>query len=551
MTHRSFVHALLVAVMCAGTLFAGSDDHTGKTYMATRPDINDLMTEYFTWHKHTHKKDSHHTKFQITPFYKQSQNTRETGGYFGIEKCNIDRCKKTNSIRFDNTRTIVDPDGAAATITPAEGAEIDDRRIIPTNPFAPTSQELRTTLTWKPQHESYGVRLDLMQDIMHPFTGLYFKMSMPLVHVATSMRARTGKNVKGACKTDSCDPCPVACPTPACPVDTDCPCDDSCDLPEQKAKFTQLPLNEWSAHDFFAGRVRNVDPALDASGDPENREMLCPLTHAKIDCRRSALGVADIDLMLGYKVVHKENAHVFISAGITAPTGNKVRGEYLFEPIYGNGRHISFNANVEVSGRLWHNKNGRVDGHLVANYRYLAEKTETRTLSLKCMPFSHYFAIGKLNAPAGTPLFPAANVLTTDLRVKPGSLFDALASLSFCSGGFVVDAGYNMFWKDKESVWLKHWEDDKYALPKAIPGFLTINPLEEDAVELMINRDVLDVEAARTPALFTHTLGGSLGYVFSMCGLHSSVAIGASYEFASSNADLERYTVWGKMGFAF
>lgn len=364
---------------------------------------------------------------------------------------------------------------------------------------------LAGTVSFKPEQEAWGLRFDYFQDINHPVKGLFFKARLPLAWVQRNMQL----NVAGG--------------TP-----------------------TEVEGKTFSIQDFFKGAVEVTTVG--------SSHLQAPLTKAKIDGRRSDGGLADLDIALGYKVWFESDSHLFVNVGITIPTGNRVRGEFLFEPVYGNGRHFGLGAGIDGGLELWCNEHADVRALLAIEYRYLFEGTEARTIGLKNFPLGYYFLAAQ-NGQINKPVFPAANVLTRDMRIKPGSQFDALLALSFKSGHFVVDAGYNMFWKDEESGWIKNWQDDVFGIVNTqydtAVAFNINNPAVNQTL-LKLNQSEFDTRSFLTPGLFTHKLFGGLGYTCMVYDHYPvSFGVGGSYEFATTNADLENYAVWLKTCFSF
>ena len=284
------------------------------------------------------------------------------------------------------------------------------------------------------------------------------------------------------------------------------------------------------------------------------RSLQDPLTKAKIAGRRTAQGIADIDLGLGYKYLDEEKRHAFISVEVTIPTGTKVRGEYLFDAAYGNGRHFGLGASLDAGLELWRSDKSTLRALWVARYKYLFEGTESRTLGVKGVPFGQYFLAGTTD-PAGTgtaqtgkALFPLANVLTQGLTVKPGSMLDTSLDFAFNSNNFTIDVGYNLFWRDQETVHAKAAFSQNLAI--AAGAHDTTGPLVVPAAVFLNNiGSLLDISTVKTPSLLSHKLFAGFGYsgtMYKHC--RWSVGCGGSYEFATSNADIENYAVWLKGG---
>lgn len=361
-----------------------------------------------------------------------------------------------------------------------------------------------STIFFNPKQEAYGVRLDYFQNI---YKKIYLKASMPLIHLENDLHVKyTGE------------------------------------IPDANGNY----LSE-----FFNGND---------IVQPLNNNKQSALTHAKFNTARKArTGVADIDLALGYRFLESNKHHLYVDAGITIPTAHRVRGEYLFEPIPGNGHHFGFKAGADFWQKLWDAKHHFAKLILAANYSYLFEGTEKRTIPIKDLsyPYLHYalgFENGK-NAETNY-LFPMANILTRDVTVRPGNQFDFMAAFSFNTTRFIIDLGYNLYARQTESVKLKNaWTDNTYGVANTDLNLYASDhwktyDISTDAFKIINNSD-LDINGAKTPTYLTHKAFGSIGYAFNMAHNPASVSFGASYEFASSNYQLEGYALWLKGDISF
>lgn len=492
----SLRYALLGIVFAAGHLCANDDNSSRKTFLSPRAAGVNLAMEYSTWHNHVFAKPAEGSRSSNScdPCGRKVRSACDTPSRasfqvtgFYQDSTNHGDIARYFGIGNNRENFIV---GTQASIDARE-ADILNRLLIHKESG---DSPLVGNVSFKPNQQMAGVRFDYFQDFNTPINGLFFKARMPLVWVEREMKLQ----VAGSANADS---------VPAA-----------------------------SLQDFFAGKVEQAD--LD--------NLQGKLTKAKIDGRRHKFGVADIDLAIGHKCVHTETKHLFLNFGITIPTGSKVRGEYLFEPVCGNGQHFGIGGGLDAGVELWSNCNAALRFLVAAEYRYLFEKTEERTVGVKDRALGYYFLAAQ-EGQDDVPLFPAANILTQGLKVKPGSQLDALVAFAFNSSGFTIDFGYNMFWKDSEDVWLKNWKDDTYALANA--NYVTSNQFDSgvDALQTL-NRADLDVAAAATPSLFTHKLFAGLGYTMNIYQDYPlSFGIGGSYEFGTSNADLENYAVWAKI----
>lgn len=360
--------------------------------------------------------------------------------------------------------------------------------------------------TFEPKHEVWGVRLDYFQDVGHPFTNLFFRASMPIVYVRNNM----GMNI-------SEDNTPV-----------------------------RFGNTSFTLSDFFAGKVA-VTQAMSEYSEQS------PLTKAKINGGRSRTGLGDLELGIGYKFYQTKKAHVFLSVDLTIPAEERGHGEYLFDAVTGNGNHLGFGVRLDSGVNIWKNDKAAVRALFDLDYHYLFNATEYRTVMPKHALtngfFSQYYLAG-LKGQAG-PLFPAANILTQSMRVEPGSLFDMMLALSFKSSGFVIDLGYNLYYKDEEKLWLKDWSDGVYGI--AARNYSTSDFFaEEHTVGGFLYEEDLDKSSCITPSQLTNKVFAGLGYQFDIAKrCPSFVGLGGSYEFANDNSALEQYALWLKFGISF
>ena len=495
MRFRHLLRTFLVMALFSGMAQFSAKTYSKKTFLAPRAIGTNLPMELTTWHELAYQKldkKAGHSIFShlaMTPFYQGSDNKDDVGEYFGIGN--------------DKNNFVV---GAAG----ATGTEVVGTNLI--HDYGLSVPALAGTVTFNPSQEIWGARFDYFQSFGHPCAGLFFKASMPVVYVKNNV-----------------------------------------DINVDDSQSIKVGGKEFSLRDFFAGKVVVAD-------DPNSLQK--PLTKAKIAGDQSKFGVADINLALGYKIHQTKKDFIFLSAQIIIPTGPRPNGEYLFQPVLGDGKHFGLGARLDGAVQLWKNKHAAIRVLLDADYRYLFESTEKRMPGVKDFTpsdpasdgsnsnLSQYYMAGTIGQ-VDQPLLPAANILTQGVKVKPGSQFDLLADLSFKSGGFIIDLGYNFFYKDEEDCWMKgHWKDDVYAL--ASNAYSTATIFGDADILTPLNKENLDVEAVKTPSQVTNKVFAGLGYQFNYSkSVPGLVGIGGSYEFASDNSALENYSVWLKLGISF
>jgi hypothetical protein len=344
----------------------------------------------------------------------------------------------------------------------------------------------------------------------------------------------------------------------------------STNIAQVKNKFTLTPLTTlvYSESSVQKDLVDYLKGNLEIDKNTRKQQ---PLTHAKMS-NVSKSGVADIDLTVGYNFWNKKGNKIAFFINSTIPTGNEAKGEYLFEPIYGNGQHFALGAGLDSKFLLWKMENDSIELLCSLNYKYLFKATEKRTVGLKdndgnIINFGHYYLGGKKDELA---VFPLANVLTQDIDVRPGSRFEAIVAAAFNSGNFTLDLGYNLYIKEGENLSLKHaWAKDTYAI--ANKEYYIINELTTDengpfcgpfdptsahhydaeTIPGPIAKENLDLDSIKSPTQVTHKAYGSFSYVFNSWKYPLLLGLGSSFEFVDGNSALEGYTIWGKVGVRF
>ncbi|MCF7800097.1 hypothetical protein K9M16_03820 [Candidatus Babeliales bacterium] len=293
------------------------------------------------------------------------------------------------------------------------------------------------------------------------------------------------------------------------------------------------------------------------------------LTKSKINGSQSKTGVADIDIVLGYKFLDKADYHLSINLGFTIPTGTKASGTYLWEPIVGNGQHWAFGGGLDFGATLWEKNDQNIKFELALDYRYVFENSEIRPINFKSgtitglsANWNHYYLVGKV----GEYAKPAANITTLRVNVEPGSQLDGIAAFRYNNGGFNIELGYNLFWKDSESVKSKDTLASAYGLivttadldSGTILDTAVANWYDADGVaatwtsgdaKQLANSD-LDFQGAASESQLTNKIYGGVGYIFKNWEYPMMLGLAGHYEFASRSG-VENWGLWGKIGVGF
>ncbi len=282
----------------------------------------------------------------------------------------------------------------------------------------------------------------------------------------------------------------------------------------------------------------------------------------------SATGVADVKAAVGYKFVQEKDYSFGGSLHALIPTGNKNAGVVAFEPTYGT-RSFFFGAGLDGQFNLFRSedKTSSFDMHACAKYSYGFGAEQVRTLGLTNDANGDY-AQGqyRLVAELGTAVaHPLANVSTLAVTVEPRSRLEAVAGFCYRFNRFSVDAAYNLFYAQAETVKAKAaWDETLYAKVKSTAlttGNLQANEYFTTANETDGNDEILshgvttngnsvNLSAAATPAQVIHAVGAGVGYSFAT-KLPVRIGGGADVSFSSNNHSVNSWAVWAKLGFSF
>ena len=566
---KRFVHGLLVATLLVGSVAAKT--YTDKTFLAPRSHGMNMAMEYTGWHKQTAMIDDN--KFggtvQLTGFYEESNNKCDLAKYFGVRNWRDGSCCINDYI------TVVPALVATTPLT-------DLNHLSAPHVLHPggtiTGFTLADKIRWRPDRKAYGIRLDYHQKLDKLFKGLFFKVTMPIVHVKTSMNWCSTCDGCNPCATSCADVCSTSCST-TCGVTSYC-------VRQQLSDGTALNGEYKSLGDYLTGCVTNDDPNA-------KQAALCK---AKIHNGNSKTGLADIDVILGYNFLYEKDRHVNLNIGVTIPTGNSPKSEYLWEAIVGNHGHWALGFGLDGSYEVWKDTDKSIDLVFAFNYRYLFSGTEKRIPGFiwpsgtlltgdgwagNRALYGHWWLGAKLGE---TTTAPMANFLARDLKVTPGSHFEAILQAAFNYTSWTFDVGYNFFYKDEENVRFKDgacspcestcestcadacspcdstcasecgsWTDDTYAI--TWDDWDTSNPFAEGYVYQnttdWINRAHLCLDACTNPSVVTHKLYGGATYAWSDWEYPLMLGVGGSYEWETDNDCLNGWALWAKVGLTF
>lgn len=221
-----------------------------------------------------------------------------------------------------------------------------------------------------------------------------------------------------------------------------------------------------SASAFFAGNTPNLGQSV----------IFDPLCCSKISNDSSlqhGSHIADLQINVGTFPLTNEEYHVGVGVRTVIPTGTEINGEYIFQPIVGNGHHWELGAYGNIYVLLWQNEaeTRKLTGHALAYLTYMFKSSQTRCFDLFDKPNSRYMLAQRLanspqqqpqltgNSYAGTEFqnefAPVANI--TSAKVFAGSNFqaDAVFAVTYTTGNLSIDLGYDYWFRGCEQVRIK------------------------------------------------------------------------------------------------
>jgi hypothetical protein len=251
------------------------------------------------------------------------------------------------------------------------------------------------------------------------------------------------------------------------------------------------------------------------------------LRYAKIyPCAQKRTGLSDIQADLGWNYT-QDTYHIGVFARVAIPTGNKPRGEFLFEPIVGNGKHWEFGGGLTSHTVLidWQDQNRAVSLYCDANLTHLFKAKQRRVFDLcKNGPLSRYMLAAKIipteESPTVVEIAPVANISRCTVKVSSPIQVDIVALLNYFHNNFTLDIGYNFWARSCEKIKYAKcdccnsscqeldgntWYTFEHATLHAIPDITTIVTSQDI---YPIAKQDLNINGARTRGmshkLFTH-----------------------------------------------
>jgi hypothetical protein len=411
-------------------------------------------------------EDQTYGTFNVTVQYDQSfRNSRIADCLFGpaIVANNVNTNTNNNCNDDCDDDAVIMISGLDA--APVAGATTrGPRELMAENFLLP--RDFRSVISFSPKVKDVVVDFDLFVGFSRWCNGLYFRLYGPVVWNKVNLRAR--ENV--------INPGTASGPAVVDPVTGDVTYnplgggyqDGFFDV--DAAVPTQSLFNE--ALQFFGGCT------FPRAAYENESVTVQPLRFAKFsdcnisgsnpcddDCNgtsRHKTGFAELRGEFGYNYI-RENYRFLINIQAAAPTGTKIKAEYLFPAYVGNGHHWELGVGLGGAWRMWCSEDAEKSFNFIveADITHLFKAKQQRTFDLKCKPLSRYMLAERLidqtndalQLNPNTPVFdveggeyaPVANFSTRNVKVSIGVQGDLVAMFNYTCRGFSWDLGYN-FW---------------------------------------------------------------------------------------------------------
>lgn len=201
------------------------------------------------------------------------------------------------------------------------------------------------------------------------------------------------------------------------------------------------------------------------------------LTHARFGCRelkRTAL--SDIQMALGWNFWQSECYHFGLNIRGAAPTGTRPNGNYIFEPVVGNGKHWELGGGLTGHWTFWRSCDEchEFNVYLDANITHMFKAEQCRTLDLCGKPLSRYMLAAKMtphvenlegagdgSAPVPSYQFDrefssVANLSTIKVDVSATVQADIALKFAYSHNCFQMDFGYEFWARSCEKITPRH-----------------------------------------------------------------------------------------------
>jgi len=439
--NKTLRHSFCVAALLASCVATA----VTIPYLAPRSQGINGARELVGWQSQINKWDMccMYGSFSITPEYTRTfKPNRITEALFGdalvtnTSSCCPPSCDPCCDDRHDN-------DCGCNTIL-IQGTKVANRNakaLMAENFYLPSDYSSEITL--KPRVENFLVDLNYYQGLDEWVEGMYFRIHTPITWTRWDLNY-CEKIVDAG--TQPMDPGYFNNTyTPANPHDVNV----------YGLARTSL-LNSFQQYANGGASITGVDGIV-----------YNPLERARWNsCRMSKTRLAEITAAWGWNFVRRENFLFGLNIRAAAPTGNRPNGNYIFEPMVGNGKHWELGGGMNMWWTWWRSCDEDRDFtmYLDAYATHMFKTHQCRTFDLCGKPLSRYMLAMKFTddvqdliagATAGEAVAPSAqfaneftpvaNLTTIPVDVSYAAQGEVILKFAYTHCNFQFDFGYD-FW---------------------------------------------------------------------------------------------------------
>lgn len=304
----------------------------------------------------------------------------------------------------------------------------------------------KSVLHFKPVIKNFLVDFMLNADLSAWVDGLYVIVHAPLVYTRWNLHMQEDIEVMDSNNTTNFYPAGY--------------------LSSQRLAPSQLTQ---SATQFLQGQA--------IFGDVQT-----PLMYGLIKGEQRRVRLAEIQAILRWDFLNKEDCRLGFQVQGAAPTGNRPQGCYLFEPIVGNGKHWELGIGADGYVSFWESKRASqrlgLYWQVVVNHFFTAYQRRSFDLA-PCGPGSRYTLLEEVRTPVcnldvpvavpavnqyQTRLSYAVNKTTLDCQISVPAEADVLIELKYRWCGLDAELGYNFWLRMAERLnGRKKIKENKYA----------------------------------------------------------------------------------------
>lgn len=295
-----------------------------------------------------------------------------------------------------------------------------------------------------------------------------------------------------------------------------------------------------------------------------------PLTYARIDGAKKEFKCADLTFGVGYTFLHEPSRYLSFNLRTVIPTGNRPNGQFVFEPMMGNGHHIEIGGGVLGNLTLRDCPNQKLNVFLNGALYHVCKARQKRTFDLTKNGIGSRYLLFKQfdqNGQYTGTMVRGPNILTLNVDVSNTVEGDVAVIFDYQHCNLVVNVGYNVWGRTTDTIKLKQTipantygiagltGTDPGANRNRTASLTQIDGENADVIDpanVYLTTSDLNLESAEHPGCFSHSILGYLGYQWKHRKPIPFIGIGSQIEFSgTTNTALRLVHLFAKAGCSF